>query len=117
MIVGTTQAAKILNISTARLRSLLIAGRVEGAYKTGKMWLTPLFNGKPIIRRGKRGPAPRWRNPRKPAKTISLGARSLAACEAAGSHRCSRQLPKNSTELQQTGTTTCNHCQEAPQLW
>ena len=70
MIVGTTDAAKILNISTGRLRILLIAGRVEGAYKSGKMWLIPLFNGKPIIQRRKRGPAPRWRNPRKPAKTI-----------------------------------------------
>ena len=70
MIVGTTEAAKILGVSTPRLRVLLIAGRVEGAYKTGKMWLIPLFEGKPIIRRGLRGPAPRWRNPRKPAKTI-----------------------------------------------
>lgn len=70
MIVGTTEAAKILNISTPRLRVLLIARRVEGAYKTGKMWLIPLFSGKPIIRKGSRGPAPRWRNPRKPAKTI-----------------------------------------------
>ena len=70
MIVGTTQAAKILKISTARLRVLLIAKRVQGAYKTGKMWLIPLFNGKPIIKRGTRGPAPGWRNPRKPAKTI-----------------------------------------------
>ena len=34
------------------------------------MWLIPLFQGKPIISKGKRGPAPRWRNPRKPAKTI-----------------------------------------------
>lgn len=70
MIVGTTQAAKILKISTARLRVLLIAGRVEGAYKTGKMWLIPLFDGQPIIKKGKRGPSPSWRNPRKPAKTI-----------------------------------------------
>ncbi|MEM8720966.1 MAG: DNA-binding protein [Cyanobacteria bacterium P01_G01_bin.39] len=70
MIVGTTEAAQVLNISTPRLRVLLIEGRVEGAYKTGRMWLIPLFNGKPIIRRGSRGPAPRWRNPRKPAKTI-----------------------------------------------
>ncbi len=70
MIVGTAEAAKILNISTARLRVLLIAGRVKGAYKTGKIWLMPLFDGKPIITRGKRGPAPRWRNPRTPAKTI-----------------------------------------------
>ena len=72
MIVGTTQAANILNISTARLRVLLIQGRVEGAYKTGKMWLIPLFNGKPIITKGTRGPTPKWRNPRKPAKTIVL---------------------------------------------
>ncbi|MDJ0534881.1 MAG: helix-turn-helix domain-containing protein [Xenococcaceae cyanobacterium MO_207.B15] len=70
MIVGTTEAAKILNISTARLRVLLIQGRVEGAYKIGKMWLIPLFKDKPIIQKGKRGPAPRWCNPRKPAKTI-----------------------------------------------
>ncbi len=70
MIVGTTEAAKILNISSNRLRVLLIEGRVEGAYKTGRMWLIPLFRGKPIISKGKRGPAPRWRNPRKPAKTI-----------------------------------------------
>ena len=70
MIVGTSEAAKILNISTPRLRVLLIEGRVEGAYKTGKIWLIPLFSGKPIIQRGTRGPAPRWRNPRKPAKTV-----------------------------------------------
>ncbi len=70
MIVGTTDAAKILNISTGRLRVLLMAGRVEGAYKSGKMWLMPLVKGKPIIRRCKRGPAPRWRNPRTPAKTM-----------------------------------------------
>lgn len=68
MIVGTTEAAKILNISSSRLRRLLIEGRVEGAYKSGKMWLIPLFNGKPIIAKGKRGPAPRWRNPVKPAQ-------------------------------------------------
>ena len=70
MIVGTSEAAKISNISSNRLRVLLVEGRVEGAYKTGKLWLIPLFNGRPIIERGKRGPAPRWRNPRKPAKTV-----------------------------------------------
>ena len=57
MIVGTTETAKIINISPGRLRILLIAGRVKGAYKTGRIWLIPLFNGKPIIRKGKRGPA------------------------------------------------------------
>lgn len=70
MIVGTTETAKILKITTGRLRILLIAGRVQGAYKTGRMWLIPLVNGKPIIKKGKRGPAPRWINPRKPAKTV-----------------------------------------------
>ncbi|MEB3280367.1 MAG: DNA-binding protein [Lyngbya sp.] len=70
MLVGTTEAAHILKISTARLRVLLSAGRVQGAYKTGKMWLIPLVEGKPIIERGTRGPAPRWRNLRKPAKRI-----------------------------------------------
>ena len=29
-----------------------------------------LFGGKPIIQKGKRGPTPRWRNPRKPTKTV-----------------------------------------------
>ena len=42
MIVGTSEAAKILNISTPRLRVLLIEGRVEGA-ATGT-WL--LFEDK-----------------------------------------------------------------------
>jgi len=70
MIVGTTAAAKILNISTSRLRFLLASNRVEGAYKTGKIWLIPIFNGKPILIKGKRGPAPQWRNPRKPAKRV-----------------------------------------------
>ena len=56
MIVGTTTAAKILNISTSRLKFLLSSNRVEGAYKTGRMWLISLFNGKPIIYKGKRGP-------------------------------------------------------------
>ncbi len=64
------RAAKVLNISAARLRILLIAGRVKGAYKTGKMWLIPLYKGQPLIQRGTRGPVPRWRSPKKPTKTI-----------------------------------------------
>lgn len=70
MIVTTTAAAKILKISPSRLRYLLITKRVEGAYKVGKIWLIPLFDGKPIICKGKRGPAPHWRSARRPAKTI-----------------------------------------------
>ncbi|MEM9926551.1 MAG: helix-turn-helix domain-containing protein [Cyanobacteria bacterium P01_D01_bin.50] len=69
MYVGTTQAAEILNISTARVRYLLAQGRVKGAYKVGKIWIVPLFDGKPIISRGSRGPKPKWCR-RIPAKTI-----------------------------------------------
>ena len=70
MIVCTSEASKILNISSARLRVLLSEGRVEGAYKSGKTWMIPLFKGRPIIEKRKRGPAPRWCCPRKPAGTI-----------------------------------------------
>ncbi len=51
MIVGTTQAAKILNISSSRLRILLIQGRVEGAYKTGRMWLIPCLGARSWLNR------------------------------------------------------------------
>ena len=70
MIVLTSPAAQISNISTARMRVLLAAGRVKGAYKSGKFWLIPLYRGKPIIEKRKKGPAPRWSNPRKPAKIV-----------------------------------------------
>ena len=53
MIVGTTEAAKILNISASKLRILLNEGRVKGAYKSGRMWLIPLIDGKPIIKKAK----------------------------------------------------------------
>ncbi len=70
MIVTTTKAAGILGITGARLRVLLAQGRVKGAYKSGRMWLIPLFNGRPFVSKGKRGPAPKWKNPMLPAKTI-----------------------------------------------
>ena len=73
MIVGTSEAAKILNISTPRLRVLLIEGRVEGAYKTGKIWLIPLFGGKPIIQRAVdpgRVSRPRERAPRQEKEAL-----------------------------------------------
>ena len=109
MIVGTTEAAKILNITSARLRFLLIRGRVEGAYKTGKMWLIPLFKGKPIISQGTRGPKPRWRNPRKPAKTVihvSLGALPRAPYVGAGSHRNSHRIKDNQKSQQKQPVIT-----------
>ncbi len=70
MIVTTKKAAEILGITGARLRVLLAEGRVEGAYKCGRMWLIPLFNGRPFISKGKRGPDPKWKNAMLPDKTI-----------------------------------------------
>ena len=68
MYIGTTEAAKICNISTSRMRYLLAQGRVKGAYKAGNGWIIPLFNRMPIISKGERGPKPTWRK-RIPAKT------------------------------------------------
>ncbi len=70
MFVGTTEAAERLGISGARLRVLLKERRVEGAYKTGKMWIIPLYNGVPVIARRKRGPQPQWKRKRVPPKNI-----------------------------------------------
>ncbi len=52
MIVTTKKAAGILGISGARLRVLLAQGLLEGAYKCGRMWLIPLFDGRPFISKG-----------------------------------------------------------------
>lgn len=52
MYVSTSQAAEILNISTSRMRYLITQGRVKGAYKVGRTWIIPLFEGNPIISRG-----------------------------------------------------------------
>jgi len=41
MIVGTTQAASLLDISCQRLRQLLKQGRVRGAEKVGRSWQIP----------------------------------------------------------------------------
>ncbi len=68
MYVGTTEAAKIVKISTSRMRYLVAQGRVKGAYKVGKVWIIPLFDGMPIISRGSRGPKAKWCR-RIPAKT------------------------------------------------
>lgn len=69
MYVNTTQAASLLEISSSRLRQLLQQGRVRGAYKTGKYWLIPLYNGIPYIERTKRGRKGTWKTAKKPQKT------------------------------------------------
>ncbi|NEP42943.1 MAG: DNA-binding protein, partial [Okeania sp. SIO2H7] len=45
MEIGTTEAAFLLNISTARLRVLLKEGRVIGARKVKRFWMIPV-NGR-----------------------------------------------------------------------
>ena len=66
MYVLTTQAASILEISSRRLRKLLAEGRVMGAYKSGKFWLIPLYEGLPVIIKAKRGQAGTWKTEKKP---------------------------------------------------
>ncbi|NEO31627.1 MAG: helix-turn-helix domain-containing protein [Symploca sp. SIO3C6] len=70
MIVGTAQAADLLGISTARVRLLLKQGRIQGAYKIGRFWVIPLFDGMPVISKGHRGPKARWQRKRHPLTFI-----------------------------------------------
>ena len=59
--VGTTEAAFLLNISTARLRLLLRQGRLKGAKKVKRFWVIPLnTKGMPEITPGGRGPQGTW---------------------------------------------------------
>ncbi|NES84332.1 MAG: helix-turn-helix domain-containing protein [Moorea sp. SIO2B7] len=79
MSIGTTKAAELLGVSSARIRQLLLEGRIEGAYKIGKCWAIPLFHGKPHIKKGTRGPKPYWRSGRKPAtKFIHVNRHAIA---------------------------------------
>jgi len=68
-MVGTTEAAYLLDISGQRLRQLLKAGRVVGAVKVGRYWRIPLFNEMPkivVINRGTKGT---WR--KRPAQAFT----------------------------------------------
>ena len=69
MSVGTTEAASLLGISPRRLRQLLAEHRVRGARKSGSIWIIPLFNGVPVIIKGKRGPQGTWCQRRQQALT------------------------------------------------
>ena len=70
MYVHTTKAASLLNISPRRLLQILQQRRVKGAYKSGKFWLIPLYNGLPVIIEGKRGCKGTWKTTKKPRKTV-----------------------------------------------
>lgn len=68
--VGTTEAAFLLNISTARLRLLLGQGRVKGARKVKRFWLIPLNSrGVPEITPGRRGPQGSWNKAKRTGNT------------------------------------------------
>lgn len=69
--VYTTEAAFLLNISTARLRLLLKQGRVVGSRKEGRLWLIPLNNrGVPEIIPGRRGPQGTWNKAERKGNTF-----------------------------------------------
>ncbi|NEO98101.1 MAG: helix-turn-helix domain-containing protein [Symploca sp. SIO2E9] len=77
MLVGTAQAADLLGISTARVRLLLKEGRIQGAYKIGRFWVIPLFDGMPVISKGRRGPKPRWHRRRPPLTFIHVNQHAI----------------------------------------
>lgn len=61
MYIHTTQAAELLNIAPRRLLTLLNQGRVVGAYKSGRCWIIPTFDGLPKIIPGLRGRRGSWK--------------------------------------------------------
>ena len=60
-IVGTTEAAFLLNISVSRVKVLLQQNRIKSAIKKGRVWRIPLFNGIPKVERRGRGLKGTWR--------------------------------------------------------
>jgi hypothetical protein len=62
--VSTTKAAEILGIDPRRMRQLVQAGRVHGAFivlgDRGPAWRIPLYKGRPRVAPGTRGPAPTY---------------------------------------------------------
>ena len=63
-IVGTTEAAFLLNISVSRVKVLLQQKRIKGAKKEGRVWRIPLIKGIPKVKECKRGLKGTWRRKR-----------------------------------------------------
>jgi hypothetical protein len=61
MTIGTTEAASLLGICPQRVRQLLKGGRIEGAKKVGGVWEIPLYDGKPRVTDGSRGPKSKFK--------------------------------------------------------
>ncbi len=60
---------ELCSCGTRTFRQLLQKGRVRGAYKAGKFWLIPLYNGIPFIEQTKRGQKGTWKTTKKLQKT------------------------------------------------
>ncbi len=63
-IVGTTEAAFLLNISVSRVKVLLQQGRIKGGRKEGRVWRIPLIKGIPQVEERGRGLKGTWRRKR-----------------------------------------------------
>ena len=63
-IVGTTEAAFLLNISVSRVKVLLKQGRIKGGRKEGRVWKIPLIKGLPQVKERGRGLKGTWRRKR-----------------------------------------------------
>ena len=86
-LIGTTEAAFLLNISAVRLRQLLQQGRVIGAYKQGRRWVIPLTKGMPKIKPGSRGPKGTWgKRPRTAETRIHINRKVFADNRANGTN-------------------------------
>jgi hypothetical protein len=68
--VGTTQAAFLLGISSARVRMLLSQGRIKLAKKIGRVWVIPLFKGMPKVSNRRKGPLGTWKKRPRQKPTI-----------------------------------------------
>lgn len=61
MLIGTVKAARLLGISCQRVRQLLKAGRITGAFKEGRFWRIPVTKGMPKVKAMNRGTKGTWR--------------------------------------------------------
>ena len=60
-LVGTTEAAFLLNISISRVKVLLQQQRIQGATKEDGIWRIPLIQGMPKVKECTRGLKGTWR--------------------------------------------------------
>lgn len=78
-LVSTSQAAALLEVSDARIRQLLAQGIIQDAYKIGKFWVIPLFDGKVSAIAGKREPKPKKHSDRSlPVTKVRVNRHQLA---------------------------------------